>query len=665
MIRILVVDDQKSVRERLIASLQTETDFQIVGTANDGYTAIEQVEVHRPDVVLLDMQMPNLDGVSATKIICQRFLGVKILMYSVHDNEDYISRALLSGAVGYLVKGSPDEELSEAIRFIYRGYTQIRPGWLDNLTALEPTYGDEVEDDETAVSNGNGVNGSNGNGVGDRGQLALRQQYEPQFLFGSVADSGKSGSWKNYIVPWLIANLIVWSAGLLYLRLAKPTYASSWAIALSAQNVTTNFSLPDIGETSSRTESAFNQESADPRENYKFLAETDEVIANAAKKLKMTPDEFGKPTIKIVDNTTLMKFQVRGDTPEQAQKKAKAIKQAFQEELAAKRDEEMLQQNGNLTKILKEAEEKLLAARQKLTEYQESSGVSSKDQVKELSTNVEALRRQQSEESARFQKANSRYNRLLQDLGLTPAQAGDAFVLQSDRRFQKYLAEYSNLSGEEIALNAKYFSSHPEVVGKTAEVNEAKNALFARGRQLLGKPIDDNILSQLSLGGENSNQSKRADLFQELISLQAERQGLEAQTRELGNQLNKLEGKRIGMSKSGATLEELQNNVKFAEAVFSSTLAKLDLSKSAISSTYPPIATISKPSKPEKPSSPKSMLVLLGTSACSAFLTTALLSQWWRDRHRQQIRSFQQQQSHPILPQRIDGPNSISANKYR
>ncbi|MGL5876418.1 MAG: response regulator, partial [Xenococcaceae cyanobacterium] len=457
MIRILVVDDQKSVRERLIASLQTETDFQIVGTANDGYTAIEQVEVHRPDVVLLDMQMPNLDGVSATKIICQRFLGIKILMYSVHDNEDYISRALLSGAVGYLVKGSPDEELSEAIRFIYRGYTQIRPGWLDNLTALEPTYGDEVEDDETAVSNGNGVNGSNGNGVSDRGQLALRQQYEPQFLFGSVADSGKSGSWKNYIVPWLIANLIVWSAGLLYLRLAKPTYASSWAIALSAQNVTTNFSLPDIGETSSRTESAFNQESADPRENYKFLAETDEVIAKAAKKLKMTPDEFGKPTIKIVDNTTLMKFQVKGDTPEQAQKKAKAIKQAFQEELAAKRDEEMVQQNGNLTKILNEAEQKLIAARQKLTEYQESSGVSSKEQVKELSTNVEALRRQQSEESARFQKANSRYNRLLQDLGLTPAQAGDAFVLQSDRRFQKYLAEYSNLSGEEIALNAKYF----------------------------------------------------------------------------------------------------------------------------------------------------------------------------------------------------------------
>jgi DNA-binding NarL/FixJ family response regulator/uncharacterized protein involved in exopolysaccharide biosynthesis len=663
MIRILVVDDQKSVRERLIAILQTETDFQIVGTANDGYTAIEQVEVHRPDVVLLDMQMPNLDGVSATKIICQRFIGIKILMYSVHDNEDYISRALLSGAVGYLVKGSPDEELNEAIRFIYRGYTQIRPGWLDNLTALEPTYGDEVEDDETAVSNG--VNGSNGNGMSDRGQLALQQQYEPQFFLGPFNESGKSGSWKNYIVPWLIANLIVWSAGLLYLRLAKPSYASSWAIALSAQNVTTNVSLPDIGEVNSRTESAFNQESADPRENYKFIAETDEVIANAAKKLKMTPDELGKPTIKIVDNTTLMRFQVKGDTPEQAQKKAKAIKQAFQEELVAKRNEEMSQQNGNLMNTLKEAEEKLRVARQKLTQYQETSGASSKDQVKELSTNVEALRRQQSEESAKLEKANGRYNRLLQDLGLTPAQAGDAFVLQSDRRFQKYLAEYSNLSGEEIALNAKYFPNHPAVVDKTAEVNEAKNALFARGRQLLGKPIDDNILSQLSLGSENSNQSKRADLFQELISLQAERQGLEAQTRELGNQLDKLEGKRIGMSKSGAILEELQQDVKFAEAFFSSTLAKVDLNKSTISSTYPPIATISKPSKPEKPSSPKSILVLLGTTACSAFLTTALLSQWWRDRHRQQTRSFQQQQTQPILPQRIDGPNSISANKYR
>jgi DNA-binding NarL/FixJ family response regulator/uncharacterized protein involved in exopolysaccharide biosynthesis len=672
MIRILVVDDQKSVRERLIATLQAEKDFQIVGTANDGYTAIEQVEVHKPDVVLLDMQMPNLDGVSATKIICQRFIGIKILMYSVHDNEDYISRALLSGAVGYLVKGSPDEELNEAIRFIYRGYTQIRPGWFDNLTVLEPNYAEDLEEEESpeespvATNGTNGTNGTNSTKValsGTRGQLALQGQYEPQFFFGSFNEDGKGGNWKNYIIPWLIANLVVWSAGLLYLRLSKPTYISNWAVSLSAQNTTTNINLPDIGEATSRTESAFNQESSDPRENYKFIAETDEVIAKAAKKLNLTPEEFGKPTIKIVDNTTLMRFQIQGDTPEQAQKKALAMQKVFLQELKDKRNEEMTQQNGNLMSTLDNAQQKLQLARQKLSEYQGTSGLSSKEQLQELSTNVETLRRQQAEQSGQLQKANGRYERLLQDLGLNSTQASEAFILQSDRRFQKYLSEYSRLSGEAIALNARYFPSHPEVVEKQAEVDEVKSALFAQGRQLLGKPVDDNTLRQLSLDGESAGESKRAALFQELVSLQAERQGLDAQTNELQKQLDRLENKRTNMSKSGATLENLQQNVKIAEAVFSSTLAQLDLSKSTISANYPPIVTAARPNLPAKPSSPKSILVLLGTTVCSAFLTTALLSLWWRDRTKRQFRRFEQQQSQPILPQRIDRSNSISVKK--
>jgi uncharacterized protein involved in exopolysaccharide biosynthesis/DNA-binding NarL/FixJ family response regulator len=658
MIRILVVDDQKSVRERLIAALQTENDFQIVGTANDGYTAIEQVEVHKPDVVLLDMQMPNLDGVSATKIICQRFIGIKVLMYSVHDNEDYISRALLSGAVGYLVKGSPDEEVKEAIRFIYKGYTQIRPGWFDNLTALEPTY-DHTEEELPEPVNGNGhraaLPGSSG--------LSLQRQFEPPpFLFGNFSDNTKKTNWKNYIVPWLITNLIVWSAGLLYLRLAKPSYTSAWAVALSSQNSTTNFNLPDTGSFETRSESPFNQDSSDPRENYKFIAETDEVLAKASKRVNMTAEKFGKPLIKIVDNTTLMRFQVKGDTPQLAQKKAIALKQVFQEELANQRREEMEQRNGNLINTLEDSRQKLELARNRLTQYQGSTGLSSKDQLKELSVNIETLRRQLAEDSSQLQKANGRYNRLLQDLGLSSQQASDAFLLQSDKRFQKYLNEYSRASSELIILNARYFPNHPEVVDKRAEVEEAQATVFQQGRQLLGRPIDDTTLRQLSLDGDSPGESKRANLFQELVSLKAEKQGLESQTSELKRQLDRLENKLTTMSKSGSTLEKLQQDVKIAEAVFSSTLAQLDSSKSNISASYPPITTIAKPNLPEKPSSPKSLLVLLGSTLCSAFLTTALVSLWFRERQQKHIQQFERQ-SRPILPERIESWNSVSARK--
>jgi DNA-binding NarL/FixJ family response regulator/uncharacterized protein involved in exopolysaccharide biosynthesis len=659
MIRILVVDDQKSVRERLIAALQTEEDFQIVGTANDGYTAIEQVEVHKPDVVLLDMQMPNLDGVSATKIICQRFIGIKILMYSVHDNEDYISRALLSGAVGYLIKGSPDEELKEAIRFIYKGYTQIRPGWFENLTAIEPVYEDTEEREEEAVyANGNG------NGFVNSSQLALRNNNnsEAPFFFPSFSDAPKKSNWKNYILPWLIANLVVWSAGLLYLRMAKPSYSSAWALALSSANGTTDINLPEMGSAKIDQPSAFNSDKSDPRENYKFIAETDEVLLKAAKKSNIDPDAFGKPLIKIVDNTTLMKFQITGDTPQEAYKKALAMQQTFQEELNTKREEEMAQQNGNLERTLEDAKQKLETARQRLTQYQGNSGLSSKEQLRELSVNIETLRRQQAEQTSQQQKTSARYNNLLRDLGLSSQQAADAFALQSDGRFQKYLSEYSRLSGDAIELNARYFPNHPAVIDKQAEVEEARSAVFQQGRQLLGRPINDSTIRQLNLDG-GSGDSKRASLFQELVSLQAEKQGLDAQTRELRNQIDRLERKLNNMAQSGSRLDTLQKNVQMAEAVFSSTLTRLDLSRSTISASYPTITTIAKPNLPQKPSSPKSTLVLLGTTLCSALLTTALFSLWFRDRQKKQYMQRIQQQSRPILPQRIDDLNSISVRK--
>jgi DNA-binding NarL/FixJ family response regulator/multidrug resistance efflux pump len=128
MIRILIVDDQKTFREALKAQLEPEPDLEIVGTANDGYSAIAQVENLNPDVVLMDMEMPKLDGVSATKTICQRFPNTKVLVLSIHDSDEYVAKALRAGAMGYLIKTIPAQELRKAIRFLHRGYARITPG---------------------------------------------------------------------------------------------------------------------------------------------------------------------------------------------------------------------------------------------------------------------------------------------------------------------------------------------------------------------------------------------------------------------------------------------------------------------------------------------------------------------------------------------------------
>ena len=133
MIRVLLVDDQKTVRETLKVSLESETDIEIVGTANNGIGAIERVETLQPDVVIMNMEMPGLDGASATQQITNRFVDTKVLIYSSYDADEYVTKSLAMGAKGYLLKSGETQDLAIAIRNIHKGYTQIAPGLLEKL----------------------------------------------------------------------------------------------------------------------------------------------------------------------------------------------------------------------------------------------------------------------------------------------------------------------------------------------------------------------------------------------------------------------------------------------------------------------------------------------------------------------------------------------------
>lgn len=133
MIRVLLVDDQKMVRETLKVSLESQTDIEIVGTANNGISAVEQVEALKPDIVIMNMEMPGLDGASATQQITSRFTDTKVVIHTSYDSDEYVTKSLAMGAKGYLLKSVETEDLAIAIRNIYKGYTQIAPGLLEKL----------------------------------------------------------------------------------------------------------------------------------------------------------------------------------------------------------------------------------------------------------------------------------------------------------------------------------------------------------------------------------------------------------------------------------------------------------------------------------------------------------------------------------------------------
>ena len=119
MIDILLVDDQALLCEVLKTWLDVEEDLQVAGVAHNGQEAIEQVEKLQPDIVLMDIDMPKMDGLNATKIITKRFPKVKVIFLSGHDDDTYLGKSLRAGAKGYLLKNTTAEELVQKIRSVY------------------------------------------------------------------------------------------------------------------------------------------------------------------------------------------------------------------------------------------------------------------------------------------------------------------------------------------------------------------------------------------------------------------------------------------------------------------------------------------------------------------------------------------------------------------
>ncbi|OKH22443.1 response regulator [Chroogloeocystis siderophila] len=138
MIRLVLVDDQHLIRQGLKALLELEPDLQVVGEAENGQAAMQLLQTLQPDVVLMDVRMPVMDGVAATREITQHFPEIKVLVLTTFDNHEYVAAALRNGAMGYLLKDTPSEELAAAIRAVYKGYTQLGPGLVEKIIAKVP-----------------------------------------------------------------------------------------------------------------------------------------------------------------------------------------------------------------------------------------------------------------------------------------------------------------------------------------------------------------------------------------------------------------------------------------------------------------------------------------------------------------------------------------------
>lgn len=142
LVRVLLADDHAVVRAGLKAVLGTAKDIEVIGEAKNGREAVTMAERFKPDVVVMDLSMPELDGTAATKEIIEKGLSTRVLVLTMHAEDDYLVPLMEAGAAGYLVKSTADRELVDAVRAVARGDVYVRPAaarvLAKNLTKKDP-----------------------------------------------------------------------------------------------------------------------------------------------------------------------------------------------------------------------------------------------------------------------------------------------------------------------------------------------------------------------------------------------------------------------------------------------------------------------------------------------------------------------------------------------
>lgn len=436
-------------------------------------------------------------------------------------------------------------------------------------------------------------------------------------------------SWQRYLVAGLAANLVLWGLVLAYLRLKDPTYTSEWAVGVPDAELDARINIPEIGAATTESRSPYANTNRDPRENYKFIAQSPDVRAEAAARLDMSPEEFGRPRIEIIDNTVLMNFLIDGGSPERAQEKSFALYEVLNETIDELRAEESAQRNAGVQAALQESQQELEQAQQRLSDYKAETGLVSNEQLNQLTLNIEQLRGERAKLVGEQQRESARFSQLASNLDVSAEEASDAMTLSQDELFKLNALNYSEATAAINALSSQLGPNHPTMVELRTRQNTARAAMLERGSFILGEPVSESTITQLNLGGRA--ESSREILFRETVTSQVEGQGLSAQVSAIDDQIAELEAKLRQMAQFGATLDGLRRDVTIAEAVFSSNLTQLNVDQANVLGSYPQLQLVSEPSLPQEPSSPKTTLALLGGVLGTLLISSGMFLLWLRD----------------------------------
>lgn len=429
---------------------------------------------------------------------------------------------------------------------------------------------------------------------------------------------------KPYLVVALVGYLLIIAMVLLYLSKA-PTFTSEMDLVLPGTGSSSNVNLNEVGEVVSSTTTPYASSGFNPRVNYKEMLSSRSVVERAALLMNMDVSAFGKPQIKLTEQTSIISIKITGSSPFEAKSKATALYDSLQQELDRLRADEVFRRDESIKAVLAQYYLKLDNARQSIVNFQQSSIVVSTVQLDQMVRTLADLNEKEMLVSSELEQIISYIRQLSINLGVSPALAGQVFQLQTDAKFSSYLTELDQSLGELSQYTSRWGSNHPKVIAAQQRVNQVTNNLKERSIQMIGIHVSESFNS-LDL----KKQSDRGKLFAELINSSAMREGKEALLADVVQSIVFVRDKLKIYSREVAELERLEHDFNMAEAVYTSAAARLEASKSDIFASYPVIQQLTTPSYAQDMSSPNHMIAIAAGIVGILFISLFLVALWQR-----------------------------------
>lgn len=424
----------------------------------------------------------------------------------------------------------------------------------------------------------------------------------------------------------MVSNVVVWVGAVFLLQNLTPTYTSKGAAIIPGVGTQGSVDLPEVPQTSNNSgQTPYGYLlKVDPRNNYQYIAQTEPVIAMAAASLEISPVEFGRPSVQLDGGTTIIEFEMSGETPEEAHAKAWAFYRAWTERISFLRQEEAQRQDSNIKTQLESASSRLQNAQQDISEYRRQSPLKVASQIDQLATEVEGLQLKRADLRAELNATDARLRQLSSQLGLTPQQAGYALIILDDRVIQESLQNYSEAVSNLQTLSSTWSGSSPQVLTEEAKKEAARADALQHSRTLLGRTVDMDTLARLDVGGDG-----RKDFLEDLIRLQVEREDLSDRLRSIEEQIEQFELRLKVLTREEFTLSRLEQEVQIAESILTGGITRLDVDKPDYTSSYPSLQLIAEPNIPAEKGDTQLRIIVLGAIAFSILSTTGLLMLWW------------------------------------